>query len=238
MYESPGLKLPLLASNQAQKHVTMNEALLRLDAFVSSSVLSAERAAPPDTNAEGGAYILPADATGEWADHRGEVALWSNSGWIFLSPPEGWRAWVRDRGEALIFEGGAWRAEQGAPALNGASAGLQVISSDEVVPAGAAFETGIAIPEKAVVLGVTGRVTEELTGAGLTSWRIGVAGADDRYGKLIGVSRNSSLIGPTSSPVAYFAETPLTITADEGAFAGGVIRLAVHYFRLTPPDAV
>ena len=45
MDTSPNLALPYLLANQAQKHVTVNEALRRLDALVQLSVLSASLAA-------------------------------------------------------------------------------------------------------------------------------------------------------------------------------------------------
>ena len=46
MADSPNLVLPYLAANQSQKHVTVNEALRRLDTLVQITVQSAALAAP------------------------------------------------------------------------------------------------------------------------------------------------------------------------------------------------
>lgn len=47
MSQSPNLALPYLAAGQAQKHVTVNEALRLLDALVQAAVESAALSAPP-----------------------------------------------------------------------------------------------------------------------------------------------------------------------------------------------
>ncbi len=60
---TPRLNLPYLAAAQAQKHVTLNEALAALDGLVQTAVesrtVAAEPAAPPD----GALYILPVART-------------------------------------------------------------------------------------------------------------------------------------------------------------------------------
>jgi hypothetical protein len=58
------LNLPFLMPAQAQKHVTVNEALLRLDALVQASVSSATTLAQPTAPVDGALYILPASKTG------------------------------------------------------------------------------------------------------------------------------------------------------------------------------
>ena len=64
--------LPYLAAAQAQKHVTHNEALRRLDAVVQLAVLDATLAAPPASPDEGDRYIVAASATGAWAGQDGD----------------------------------------------------------------------------------------------------------------------------------------------------------------------
>ena len=84
---------------QAQKHVTVNEALARLDAVAQLRVVSSERRRrrrPPA--ADGASYLVPAGATGDWAGPGGEIAVWSNGGWVYLAPKAGWRAWDESRG--------------------------------------------------------------------------------------------------------------------------------------------
>jgi len=53
MTDTPHLGLPTLAAAQAQKHVTHNEALHRLDALVMLAVADRDLAAPPAAPAEG-----------------------------------------------------------------------------------------------------------------------------------------------------------------------------------------
>jgi len=44
---------------------------------------------PPPTPNVGQFYLLPADCTGDWSGHTGEVAEWDGSAWTFsLSHPE------------------------------------------------------------------------------------------------------------------------------------------------------
>src|SRR5690554_3539954 len=62
---TPRLNLPYLAAGQAQKHVTLNEALARLDACVAASARSRTTAAQPAEPAEGDLYLLPGGASGE-----------------------------------------------------------------------------------------------------------------------------------------------------------------------------
>ena len=119
MPETPLLRLPLLESAQAQKHVTHNEALMRLDWAIHLSVISRALAAPPVTVAEGARYLLPAAPSGAWAGQAGRIAVLQGGGWIFEAPRAGWRLWVEDEKKFLGFDGAEWldlRASSGGPA--------------------------------------------------------------------------------------------------------------------------
>lgn len=59
------LRLPYILPSQAQKHVTHNDALQRLDAIV-QLVVKAVVAAPPENASEGECFLLLPDATGDW----------------------------------------------------------------------------------------------------------------------------------------------------------------------------
>ena len=60
---TPNLALPLIAPDQAQKHLTHNEALRVLDALVHLRVIDRDLTAPPINPAEGDRYIIAAGAT-------------------------------------------------------------------------------------------------------------------------------------------------------------------------------
>jgi hypothetical protein len=108
MPETLSLKLPLLVAEQAQKHVTHNEALRALDAIVQLSVKDRDLTAPPGSPADGDRYIVAASPTGVWAGRAGDIAVFQDGAWDFHEPLEGWRCWVDDENVYLIFDGSAW----------------------------------------------------------------------------------------------------------------------------------
>lgn len=113
--ETPLLALPFLAAGQAQKHVTLNETLLRLDAIVQIGVESRHQEQPPLAAAPGTRYLVPEAATGIWAGHAGQIAAWQDEGWVFFSPLTGWLAFVADESLLLAYTIAGW-----APALGAA----------------------------------------------------------------------------------------------------------------------
>jgi hypothetical protein len=232
MAETARLGLPLVQAAQAQKHVTVNEALGRLDAVVQLVLTATEDAVPPEPAS--GVYGVPEGATGAWAGRAGQVAFASAGGWEFVTPARGWTAVVANRGPA-VFDGAAWIEGAATLAPSGAGLSLRTVEVDHVPGIGAASTTGAIIPAQSLVFGVTGRVIEAL-GAGSTTFALGIAGeSPDRYGSGYGVQAGAWLRGLTSSPLAYYAPTPLTLTAAGGAFTGGRVRLSVHLAELRLP---
>jgi len=102
------LSLPYILPSQAQKHVTHNEAIRRLDALVQMAVLSATQTVPPATPADGDRYILPAGSTGVWAGQDGMLAVFEENTWVFYTPKAGWSVWVSTPGEPRVFDGTDW----------------------------------------------------------------------------------------------------------------------------------
>lgn len=234
MAETEKFKLPLLDPAQAQKHVTVNEALVKADANLQLTLASQSSLAPPGSPVDGVCYAVPAGATGDWAGQDGMVAHFANGGWSFLAPQPGWRAWVEDEGAVALCFGSAWVPGAVAISPSGAALCHLVVEIDHVVGAGPTSDTTTLIPANAMVYGVTGRVLSVLTGS-LTSWRIGVAGADDRYGSGLGLVAGSYAHGVTSAPQAYYAATALRLTGEGGDFTAGTVRLAVHLAEITVP---
>ncbi len=234
MSDTPRFAMPLLDAAQAQKHVTVNEALMRADLLGAGRVEERGRAAPPAAPADGEVQIVGAGATGGWAGHDGELALYLNGGWVFVPPWGGCAVWVAAEGARLTWNGGAWVAGHLGGSPGGAATLARVAEIDHVL-SGAVSTTAPVIPDKAVVLGVTGRVLAPITGA--SGWSLGVAGSPDRYGAGYGTGAGSYAHGVTGQPQAYYGATPLTVTASGGAFTGGTLRLAVHLLELSPPAA-
>jgi hypothetical protein len=106
MADTPNLVLPYLAANQSQKHVTVNEALRRLDALVQITVQSATLATPPVSPTEGQRWILPASPTGAWAGHAGQIAAWQDGAWAFYVPLDGWTAIDISTDTLLLYNAG------------------------------------------------------------------------------------------------------------------------------------
>lgn len=228
--------LPLVAAAQAQKHVTVNEALARLDAVAQMRVISGSLTTPPASPLDGQAYLVPTGASGLWGGHVGEIALFANGGWVFLVPRAGWRLWDEGLAAWRMFDGTDWIDGAEAVSPGGAATTHRVIPIS-ASPSGATTTIAGAIPAFAQVIGVTGRVTAALTGAAAT-WRIGVPGSDTRYGSGLGLALNSYLIGLSGAPVTYYSATDLVISGEGGGLTGGTISLALHVQELVPPRSV
>tara|TARA_X000000950_G_scaffold128291_1_gene160330 strand:+ start:12365 stop:13801 length:1437 start_codon:yes stop_codon:yes gene_type:complete len=106
---TPILGLPYLLSNQAQKHVTLNESLRALDGLLQLAVLNRDQATPPSGPAEGDRHLIFSGATGDWTGHDGELTLFSDGEWHFFVPQTGWRVWVEDEARFLVRHGSGWR---------------------------------------------------------------------------------------------------------------------------------
>lgn len=112
MSDTPRLGLPLLAAGQAQKHVTHNDALMRLDALVHLVVASRTQTAPPASPGETAAYIVPSGGSGAFAGHEDDLAIFEDGAWSFLEPRAGWQAWVTDEAEHHVWTATQWRRSQ------------------------------------------------------------------------------------------------------------------------------
>lgn len=113
--DSPILSLPYILPAQAQKHVTHNEALRKLDAIVQLVVQDRTRVAPPASPVEGDRHIIAAGAGGPWAGQSGRVALFQDGDWAFLTPLAGWRAYVLDEGAMAVWDGLTWHTQAEGP---------------------------------------------------------------------------------------------------------------------------
>lgn len=103
---SPRLDLPFILPAQAQKHVTHNEALSRLDALVQLVVLARESEIPPDSPTPGDIYALGAAPAGLWAGQAHDLAIWQDPNWLFLTPRPGWQLWDQDSQQMYIWADG------------------------------------------------------------------------------------------------------------------------------------
>jgi hypothetical protein len=105
---SDRLALPLIAPGQAQKEMTHNEALTRLDIMVQPVVQAVAPPAVPATPALGQCWIVGIGASGAWAGRDGALATWTASGWRFVAAFEGMTAWSIADAMVVARRGAAW----------------------------------------------------------------------------------------------------------------------------------
>lgn len=234
MPDSSNLALPLLASNQAQKHVTVNEALRKLDALVQLSVLSQGLNAPP-TGVEGERYIAGSAPTGAWTGGAYNVFVYANGAWVRLPPRTGWTAYNISTGMLLYWSGSAWLQLNAVTdlaaqvtAANGARTGIAVFEQQLTLTASGQGTTGSGrFPSRSIMLGASVRVTLAITGT-CTSFEVGITGETNKFGGTLPKALNTTNVG-VIGPTAVYALTPVLITGVGGTITGGRVRVAIHY---------
>jgi hypothetical protein len=250
MTDTPRLTLPLLAAGQAQKHVTHNDALTRLDALVHLAVQSRSQTTPPSSPGALAAYIVPAAGTGVFAGHSDDLAIFEDGGWSFLEPRAGWQAWIEDEAEHHVWTGTQWRRSQPSSAIGASLWGVNATADTT---------NRLAVSSPATLLNHAGndhRLTlNKATAADTASLilqdgfsgraEIGLAGNDDLHMKVspdgaawtqaLTIDRTTGLVALPASPWAReTARQNLLINGDmqvnQRGFAGGALAAGVFGF--------
>jgi hypothetical protein len=120
---------------------------------------------------------------------------------------------------------------------------LTLDSASEIVDMATATGTGTGtvtsttamVPAGALILGVTSRVLTVLTGASLTTWSLGVAGATTRYATGIALTAGTTTTMAnhlvTVSPIFVATAVGLVFTAAAGVFSTGTVRITTHFLK-------
>jgi len=108
MTDTDRLHLPLIAGEQALKHVTHNEALAVLDGIVQLVTEALDAVTPPTSPVPGATYAIGAGATSAWAGRDSELAVWTEGGWRFAAPWEGWRLWDKSTSALHVHHDDSW----------------------------------------------------------------------------------------------------------------------------------
>jgi hypothetical protein len=109
LLETARHKLPLLAVSQAQKELTHNEAIMRIDALLHAVVIDELAIPPSPSDADiGKCWLVASSATGDWLGKAGQIALWVGGSWRFLAPGEGTRVRQLSIGVDRIWSAGSW----------------------------------------------------------------------------------------------------------------------------------
>ncbi|MEA1942002.1 MAG: DUF2793 domain-containing protein [Pseudomonadota bacterium] len=239
---TPNLALPLVMPAQAQKHITVNEALLRLDALTQACVESRSVSVQPAEPGEGDVWILPDGASGaDWSGmEAGTLAIWRDGFWTAISPAGGWQVYVRDEARSVVFDNSrqSWLS---AGAVTTLTAGESGAATDAVLVeetlsglSGASVTSSVTIPARAIVIGVSVTTLAAVTGA--TSFDCGIAGETSKFGGSLGISPGASNIG-VIGPTAFYSDTPVVLTANGGNFTGGSVAIAIHAWAPRAPEA-
>lgn len=99
--------LPYILPAQAQKHVTHNEAIKRLDVLLGSSVKT-EIDMLPDMADEGDAYLISPSPQADLVNHAHNIAIFLDGTWDFFAPVTGLTIWIENNGSQLVWTGDAW----------------------------------------------------------------------------------------------------------------------------------
>jgi hypothetical protein len=102
-------ELPLIMPNQAQKHVTHNEALTLIDGVCHLVIQSFGQTLPPVGALIDEAYVVGTSATGDWFGEDDKIALNTDAGWRFIAPRQGIMALNAATSNLVIYDQSIWR---------------------------------------------------------------------------------------------------------------------------------
>ncbi len=241
MSKTGRLGLPYILQGQAQKEVTHNQALNRLDVFVNTVAEDIVDELSTEAN-DGDIYIV-----------RDKLAQYSSGSWTFYSPSDLMEVMLKSTRVKLIYDGDAWiplgsiitdTPEESAKNTD-TSAPLSLITKDtgeylrvghfqeDIKLLGKVVSTQNMLPDHSLVIAVNIRVLEEITGT--PSFAIGVKEDPSRYGDKLRSSKDTTNIGMTYHPITYYYDTPITITPNQMEFTEGVIRVTAQYLKTRGP---
>lgn len=224
------LGLPYIVTAQAQKEVTHNDSLNRLDAFV-TPVVSEITNAPPGSPTVGDLVIVGSAGTGDFSGKDNQLAQYLTGGWVFYTPFKWMDAVVEDIDSRMTYDGSGW-----VPfglIMKDTGEYLRVgHKQEDVTVSGTSTDTTITIPDRSILLTVNVRVTTAITGA--TSFDVGTASETSKFGGSIGIALDSTNIG-VIGPTAFYSDTAVRLTANGSDFTGGVVRTTMQYFQLKGP---
>ncbi len=117
-------QLPYLVIAQAQKELTHNEALAKIDALLHPVVQSRLASPPVVTPADTGkCWVIDVGSTGEWQNKVDQIAGWVGGSWRYLVPVPGMRVRNMALGADIIWNGSQWIA---APAITDPQSGSTI----------------------------------------------------------------------------------------------------------------
>ncbi len=218
------LGLTLVESAQAQKEVTVNTALTRIDALLNTGVKDKDSNAAPGSPAAGDVYIVGSSPTGAWSGQASKVAYFEQV-WRFITPHEGLSLWVNDEDKLYTYNGSAWVLTQRGgrqavyipagsmrPSSSGGCASLAIVATAANRPDIASLDFDASTEEYAQFCLKMPKSWNEGTLSAILEWSHG--SATGSYGVVWGV-QGLAVSDADSINAAY--GTPVEVTDTGGA---------------------
>ncbi|MEO0462313.1 MAG: DUF2793 domain-containing protein [Pseudomonadota bacterium] len=95
--------LPLLFAGQAQKEMTLNQAIAMVDALLRGSTAGSSNSPPADP-AEGAIYRITPTASDAWLGKEDHLAIFIADTWQFVAPLAGMRLYDIADGKLMLFD--------------------------------------------------------------------------------------------------------------------------------------
>lgn len=176
MTASPRLGYTQLEQGETVPEVAVNEINLYLEAASGIfNFLDRGLTTPPATPAQLDTYLVPAAASAPWDTHEGDIAVYINTDWAYITPVNGWIAWVDDEGGYIGYDGDSWEAL----GLTLDDDETLAADSSAVAPTQHAVKTyvdteiaGIAAPSECIILAVSDETTALTTGTAKLTFRM------------------------------------------------------------------
>lgn len=130
MTNTPHLGLTLVEQAQAQKEVTVNQALSRIDALLNTGAISRTLSTPPSSPSSGDVYVVGDSPAGAWSGRAMHIAYFDQV-WRFIQPRAGMTLWVVEERFLLTFDGTSW-VPSGGDSILGAPGMISVYTNDFV----------------------------------------------------------------------------------------------------------
>lgn len=96
-----------MVQGQSGGEALFNAAVHSLEAMLLLTIEDRDLTAPPGSPNDGEAWIVGTSATGDWATHDDEIAIYY-AGWTFVTVTEGMRFWVSDEDVFLLYDGSSF----------------------------------------------------------------------------------------------------------------------------------
>lgn len=102
--------MPFIIQNQAQKEITVNQSLAKLDGLLGGNIISRQQF---NTNLQDGAlYIASAGTLAIWQKILPDVAvndlLFCQSNWQIIKPQTGMLFWLSEENALIVFSNDMW----------------------------------------------------------------------------------------------------------------------------------